>query len=472
MCGRFALGANADELAVDARQQYFIPPPPARGRRAERAHDEQQGQRRSPEEASEPADAPAVDWASSEAQSSFRPRYNVAPTTQVPVLRRNVDSKAGSTYQLDLLKWGLVPHWYSEPPAPGLSTINATCESVFQGTPAWRGPRQNKRCVVLAQGFYEWLDKGREKQPYFVKRKDGKMMAFAGLWDHCDFKGHHEPVTSFTILTVPVNDQLRFLHTRMPAILDTPSQVAAWLSPAPWSDKLQALIRPFEGELDFYPVDRGVGKVQNDSEEFIKPLTEKKGSLDQFFAKQQQHKQQKAPPSGSSADSKTSPEAKSKSEAKVENDPPVVVLEPDRGTTGKKEEEKEEQDAEALNPDEDADPRKLRKVEAAVEDDDDGGDGIGAQKRKRKRKGRRGGSSDRAGREEGKAVPVIELDRSSDEEAAKPRAAASPDSGSPSTKRRKATAESSDTSARDDVKHTDGKGNETLTDFFSVEEKA
>lgn len=76
--------------------------------------------------------------------------------------------------------------WYSEPPAPGLSTINATCESVFQGTPAWRGPRQNKRCVVLAQGFYEWLDKGREKQPYFVKRKDGKMMAFGKSL-------HHEP---------------------------------------------------------------------------------------------------------------------------------------------------------------------------------------------------------------------------------------------------------------------------------------
>lgn len=103
--------------------------------------------------------------------------------------------------------------WYSDPPAPGLSTINATCESVFQGTPAWRG-RQDKRCVVLAQGFYEWLDKGKEKQPYFVKRKDGRLMAFgespsaavrkvsrcdadatsldvrlyltAGLWDHCE----------------------------------------------------------------------------------------------------------------------------------------------------------------------------------------------------------------------------------------------------------------------------------------------
>jgi putative SOS response-associated peptidase YedK len=68
--------------------------------------------------------------------------------------------------------------WYSDPPAPGLSTINATCESVFQGTPAWRGPRQDKRCVVVAQGFYEWLDKGKEKQPYFVKRNDGKLMAF------------------------------------------------------------------------------------------------------------------------------------------------------------------------------------------------------------------------------------------------------------------------------------------------------
>lgn len=80
--------------------------------------------------------------------------------------------------------------WYSEPPAPGLSTINATCESVFQGTPAWRGPRQDKRCVVVAQGFYEWLDKGKEKQPYFVKRKDDKLMALGESGPRCS---RHEP---------------------------------------------------------------------------------------------------------------------------------------------------------------------------------------------------------------------------------------------------------------------------------------
>jgi hypothetical protein len=78
---------------------------------------------------------------------------------------------------------GVRPSWYSEPPSGGLSTINAQCESVFEGTPAWRQPRQTKRCLVVAQGFYEWLNKPgmKEKQPYFVKRKDGKLMAFGAF---------------------------------------------------------------------------------------------------------------------------------------------------------------------------------------------------------------------------------------------------------------------------------------------------
>lgn len=71
--------------------------------------------------------------------------------------------------------------WFKEPPNAGLSTINAQCESVFEGKPSWRGPRENKRCVVIAQGFYEWLQKGKEKIPHFVKRKDGKLMAFGAF---------------------------------------------------------------------------------------------------------------------------------------------------------------------------------------------------------------------------------------------------------------------------------------------------
>ncbi|GAA5985743.1 hypothetical protein JCM10908_007093 [Rhodotorula pacifica] len=523
MCGRFALGAHAEQLAVDIHQQYFVPPSPQphqgaphTGTGRSNAGSSGSGARASQEnsgnsDASVPCSSAAthehaVAWASLEAQSSFRPRYNVAPTTRVPVLRRS--KKSQEVYELDLLKWGLVPHWYSDPPAPGLSTINATCESVFQGTPAWRGPRQDKRCVVLAQGFYEWLDKGKEKQPYFVKRKDGRLMALAGLWDHCDYKGKHDPVTSFTIMTVPVSSQLSFLHTRMPAILSDPSAIEQWLSAEPWSDKLKALIRPLEeeGVLEWYAVDRGVGKVQNDSEEFVKPLAQKKGSLDTLFAKQAA---KSSPPSSSSH---TKPSSSLK---RLKHDFPTLTSSEKRAA--KNEEEKEEEDKEAMNPDEDQDEQKLAKVEEEVEKlrpdhADAAGEGRkkSSEKRKRvvkeeERSAEERKSRNRKGKEDG--VEVIDLLGDSDsnsstsseaEEAAHDSSA--PASSSSTKKRRKRVAPSSttrtktpptkrrknnsgSTTAKEEkeeeaegenviveedgtVRHTDGKGNEELTDFF------
>ncbi|GAA5845352.1 hypothetical protein JCM9279_004854 [Rhodotorula babjevae] len=287
MCGRFALGVNAHDLEVATQRDYFhraptasasasSPPPPT-----DHHQDAQQPQQGS--SSTTTTDHP-IQWASLESQSAFRPRFNVAPTTKVPVLRRSQRDPA--TFEFDLLRWGLVPHWYATPPDAGLSTINAQCESVFEATPAWRGPRDTKRCVVVAQGFYEWLTKGKDKVPHFVKRKDGKLMAFAGLWDHCDYKGAYDPVTSYTILTVPVNKQLRFLHSRMPAILSSGAEIALWLSDSRWNDKLKQLVRPFEGDLECYAVDKGVGKAGNESEDFVKPVAQKKGSLDSFFARQ------------------------------------------------------------------------------------------------------------------------------------------------------------------------------------------
>ncbi|KPV73255.1 uncharacterized protein RHOBADRAFT_55027 [Rhodotorula graminis WP1] len=287
MCGRFALGVQANDLATATHRDYFAhaPPPasspPSHTDHRDQEHDHQPQQQHT--SSSTTTDHP-VQWASLESQSAFRPRFNVAPTTKVPVLRRSQRDPA--TFEFDLLRWGLVPHWYATPPDAGLSTINAQCESVFEATPAWRGPRDSKRCVVVAQGFYEWLNKGKDKVPHFVKRKDGKLMAFAGLWDHCDYKGAYDPVTSYTILTVPVNKQLRFLHSRMPAILSSGAEIATWLSDSRWNDKLKTLVRPFEGELECYAVDKGVGKAGNESEDFVKPVAQKKGSLDSFFARQ------------------------------------------------------------------------------------------------------------------------------------------------------------------------------------------
>ncbi|GAA5939600.1 hypothetical protein JCM3775_002064 [Rhodotorula graminis] len=313
MCGRFALGVQANDLATATHRDYFAhaPPPasspPSHTEHRDQEHDHQPQQQHT--SSSTTTDHP-VQWASLESQSAFRPRFNVAPTTKVPVLRRSQRDPA--TFEFDLLRWGLVPHWYATPPDAGLSTINAQCESVFEATPAWRGPRDSKRCVVVAQGFYEWLNKGKDKVPHFVKRKDGKLMAFAGLWDHCDYKGAYDPVTSYTILTVPVNKQLRFLHSRMPAILSSGAEIATWLSDSRWNDKLKALVRPFEGELECYAVDKGVGKAGNESEDFVKPVAQKKGSLDSFFARQTASS---GSASGSGAGSSAKPKQASSSSA-------------------------------------------------------------------------------------------------------------------------------------------------------------
>ncbi|GJN94515.1 hypothetical protein Rhopal_007598-T1 [Rhodotorula paludigena] len=460
MCGRFALGVNADDLAANLRRDYF------RQNRNEHQQDDQQEQHEEQaDEQEQPDDGSGddgvrVEWASLEAKSQHRPRYNVAPTTRVAVLRRN--DKDSHLLQLDLLKWGLVPHWYSEPPQ-GLSTINAQCESVFEGTPAWRGPRERKRCVVFAQGFYEWLQKPgqKDKQPHFVKHKDGRLMAF----------GSYDPVTSCTILTVPVNKQLRFLHTRMPAILPAAAAIETWLSDRPWGDDLKRLVRPFEGVLECYPVDKGVGKAGNESEDFIKPIAQKKGSLDSLFAKQAQKASTSTPSSGapassplassSSSSAATTKDAKPKREQgatspasstsgagkgtkRKASDEPGGTREGGRPKKEAKKEEEENKDGpskseledEAMNPDEDA-PEKVEKVAREVRS----GDGQGAGGKKEKKAKERGSVKE----DEEKGVEVIELDDSDDEE----------EEGKTGKKAKEVA---------------DKEGNEALTDFFPVVE--
>lgn len=147
-------------------------------------------------------------------------------------------------------------------------------------------------CIALIadqlriQGFYEWLTKGKEKQPHFVKLADGKLMIMAGLYARAKFDGEDEPLSSFTIITTSSNKQLSFLHDRMPALLTRPEEVKTWLSGDKWSPKLQALVRPYEGELTCYPVLKEVGKVGTENPEYIRPIAERKGNLASFFSKQ------------------------------------------------------------------------------------------------------------------------------------------------------------------------------------------
>ncbi|KAF2737021.1 DUF159-domain-containing protein [Polyplosphaeria fusca] len=174
-----------------------------------------------------------------------------------------------------------------------LKTINCRDDSLMDDRGMWTSMKKKKRCIVVAQGFYEWLKKnnGKEKMPHFTKRKDGQLMCFAGLWDSVKFEDSDEKLYSYTIITTDSNKQLRFLHDRMPVILDNGSDaIRTWLDPnrTEWSRELQSLLKPYEGELECYPVSKDVGKVGNNSPSFVVPIdsAENKNNIANFFGNQ------------------------------------------------------------------------------------------------------------------------------------------------------------------------------------------
>ncbi|KAK4050317.1 hypothetical protein OIO90_005110 [Microbotryomycetes sp. JL221] len=224
-----------------------------------------------------------VDWADDTAAQKYKRRYNVAPRCYSPVLRRDPNNQ--EHFILEGFQWGLVPHWSKEPPNGPQHTINATCEKLREGGGMWGSCRNKKRCVVVAEGFYEWQQKGNQKLAHFVRPKNG-LMLMAGLWDHAEFNGEFPAVNTFTIITVPVSNQLRFLHNRMPAILESPQDVMTWLSSKPWCPEVSNCIKTYQHDLVYYQVPPEVGKVQNDDPSFIKPLKDKKGTIASMFAKQ------------------------------------------------------------------------------------------------------------------------------------------------------------------------------------------
>lgn len=200
-------------------------------------------------------------------------------------------------YQIKVMKWGLIPFWTKRSPDYGsmLRTINCRDDSLIEDRGMWTSMKRKKRCLVVAQGFYEWLKKGpggKEKVPHFVKRKDGNLMCFAGLWDCVKYEDSEEKLYTYTIITTDSNKQLSFLHDRMPVILHPESEaVKVWLDPKrnTWSKELQVLLRPFEGELECYPVSKEVGKVGNNDPNFIVPVDSKenKNNIANFFGNAQ-----------------------------------------------------------------------------------------------------------------------------------------------------------------------------------------
>ena len=187
------------------------------------------------------------------------PTWNMAPTRLAPVVRLHPHSHER---HLDLLRWGLLPHWAKDKSVR--QPITARSESAAASA-MFRDPLSRRRCIVPADAFYEWQTTGAAKAPHAIARADGAMLAFAGLWD--GWRGPEgEIVRSFVILTTEATPALRFLHERMPVILE-PQDWPLWLGEAP-GDPL-ALLRPSAAALRIWPVSTRVNNVRNDGPELL-----------------------------------------------------------------------------------------------------------------------------------------------------------------------------------------------------------
>ncbi|KAI4698699.1 hypothetical protein J4E81_005310 [Alternaria sp. BMP 2799] len=243
--------------------------------------------------------------------SNVRKSYNFAPGYHGLVYRADGPETGGqeegatedTKYKLQSMQWGLVPFWTKRNPDYGskMKTINCRDDSLFEDRGMWTTMKKKKRCIIVAQGFYEWLKKngGKEKLPHFTKRKDGQLMCFAGLWDCVQFEDSSEKLYTYTVITTDSNKQLSFLHDRMPVIFDNGSDaIRTWLDPTrtEWSTELQSLLKPYEGELECYPVSKDVGKVGNNSPSFLVPINSaaNKNNIANFFGNQRKAAEMKA----------------------------------------------------------------------------------------------------------------------------------------------------------------------------------
>jgi len=194
------------------------------------------------------------------------PRYNIAPT-QLVVCIRTAGSQSGDQ-NAALLRWGLIPSWAKET-TTGAPLINARSETAAD-KPAFRKAFQSRRCLIPADGFFEWkvLNK-KPKQPWYIHQPDEDMFCFAGLWETWREHSSGQPIESCTILTTQANEDLAELHERMPVILPE-SAYATWLSEASSPGQLQTLMQPLPmGTLVRRPVSLLVNKVTNDVPECI-----------------------------------------------------------------------------------------------------------------------------------------------------------------------------------------------------------
>jgi putative SOS response-associated peptidase YedK len=193
-----------------------------------------------------------------------QPRYNVAPTQEVAAVLTEDDER-----HLEMLRWGLIPSW-ADDPAIGNRMINARAETVSE-KPSFRKAFKERRCLIPADGFYEWQKTGSGKQPYYIRMEDGSPFAFAGLWEIWGRYG--EEIRSCTILTTDANELVGEVHPRMPVILP-PEDYGPWLGPdIQEAEPLLDLLRPYPDEaMEAYQVSRLVNSPSNDDERCVESM--------------------------------------------------------------------------------------------------------------------------------------------------------------------------------------------------------
>ena len=211
-----------------------------------------------------PVDSVAEAFEIEEYPSSITPNYNIAPTQEVAAVVEEDEKR-----KLEMLHWGLIPSWAKDP-SIGNKMINARAETVAE-KPSFRRAFKVRRCLILADGFYEWKKTDDGKQPYHVKMEDGSLFAFAGLWETWQ---NGEEIRSCTIITTDANNLMSEIHHRMPVILH-PEDYAMWLD-HDFEEKevLTTLLKPYPANvMEAYPVSRRVNKPSNNEPSVLEPAS-------------------------------------------------------------------------------------------------------------------------------------------------------------------------------------------------------
>lgn len=193
------------------------------------------------------------------ASFEIEPRYNIAPTQYIAAIRLDQEQQR----ELVKLRWGLVPFWAKDP-SIGNRMINARAETVAE-KPAYRAAYRHRRCIVLADGFYEWRRDGDVKTPYFISLASGEPFALAGLWENWTDKESGESLQTTTLITTAANEFMAPLHHRMPVVLES-NGAGEWLAGSTdLLDNVSAITPP----LQAWPVDRRVNNARNEGEDLI-----------------------------------------------------------------------------------------------------------------------------------------------------------------------------------------------------------